>query len=68
MLVGGSFETVPLWGADALRATLGKFPELAVITFTTFVVLFILSAVLVFGTGAQTIRLLPGAGAVEQKR
>jgi len=68
MLVGGSFETVPLWSADALRATLGKFPELAVITFTTFMVLFVLSAILVFGTGAQTIRLLPGARAVEQRR
>lgn len=68
MLAGGAFETVPLWSADALRATAGKFPELAVITFTTFIVLFILSAILVFGTGAQTIRLLPGVRAAEQRR
>ncbi len=67
MLVGGTFETAPLWSADALRANLGKFPELAVITFATFILLFGLSAVLVFGTGAQAIRLLPGARAMERR-
>ncbi len=68
ILSGGAFETVPLWSYDALGATVGKFPELAVITFATFILLFVLSAALVFGTGAQVIRLLPGARAVEQRR
>jgi putative spermidine/putrescine transport system permease protein len=67
MLVGGSFETIPLWSADALGATAGKFPELAVVTFATFVLLFALSALLVFGTGSQTVRLIPGGPAVARK-
>lgn len=68
MLAGGAFETVPLWSAEALRATTGKFPQLAVITFVTFIVLFVLSAVLVFGTGARTVRLFPGGLAMGDRR
>ena len=68
MLAGGAYETLPLWSAEALRATTGKFPELAVITFTTFLVLFILSAILVFGTGARTVRLFPGGLAAGDRR
>ncbi len=61
MLVGGSFETVPLWSADALGATVGRFPELAVMTVATFLLLFALSVLLVVASGAQGVRLLPGA-------
>jgi len=67
ILVGARFETVPLWSVDALGATQGKFNELAVITFVTFVVLFVISAAAVYWNRAQTIRLLPGARAMEGK-
>jgi putative spermidine/putrescine transport system permease protein len=67
ILVGARYETVPLWSADALGATQGKFNELAVITFVSFVVLFAISAVAVYSNRAQTIRLLPGARAMEGK-
>jgi putative spermidine/putrescine transport system permease protein len=67
VLAGASYETVPLWSADALGATQGKFNELAVITFVTFVVLFAISAVIVAANRSQTVRLLPGGRAIEGK-
>lgn len=65
ILTGPAFETVPIWSADALLQTTGKGNELAVITFVTFVILFALSATIVYWNRGQTIRLLPGARAME---
>jgi putative spermidine/putrescine transport system permease protein len=48
LLVGGGFETVSLWQANALQATTGRFDELSVSTFVTFVILFVLSAGVVY--------------------
>jgi putative spermidine/putrescine transport system permease protein len=47
VLVGGSFETVPLWQADALYSTNPRFDELAASAVATFGLLFVLSALVV---------------------
>nr|MBA3780073.1 hypothetical protein [Chloroflexota bacterium] len=52
---------------DALDQTEGKFNQLAVVTFVTFGLLFALSAAVVFWNRGQTIRLLPGASAMERE-
>ena len=66
ILTGPNFETVPIWSADALLQTTGKGNELAVITFVTFIILFALSAAIVYWNRGHTLRLLPGAGAMER--
>jgi putative spermidine/putrescine transport system permease protein len=63
ILVGSAFETLPLWQADALLQTTGRFNELAVTTVLSFVLLFLLAAMLVIWNRGQTVRLLPGATA-----
>jgi putative spermidine/putrescine transport system permease protein len=47
VLIGGSFETVPLWQADALYSTNPRFDELAASAVATFALLFALSAIVV---------------------
>ncbi len=62
ILSGAAFETVPSWSADALgRSAEGRFNELAVVTFVTFAVLFVVAVATVLWTGASGVRLLPGA-------
>lgn len=61
VLVGSGFETLPLWQADALLQTTGRFNELAVTTVLSFVLLFLLAALLVVWGRGQTVRLVPGA-------
>jgi putative spermidine/putrescine transport system permease protein len=68
ILAGAAFETVPLWTNEALGKTIGKFNELAVVTAVTFALLFGLSAAVVYWNRAQTLRLLPGARAMEQRQ
>jgi putative spermidine/putrescine transport system permease protein len=66
-VVGRGVRTVPIWSAEALRSYIsapGTFNQLAVITFVTFVLLFVLSAVIVYWNRNQNLRLLPGAAAV----
>jgi putative spermidine/putrescine transport system permease protein len=47
VLIGGAFETVPLWQADALYSTNPRFDELAVSAVAVFALLFVLSAAVV---------------------
>lgn len=66
VLVGGSFETVPLWQADALYSTNPRFDELAASAVAVFALLFVLSAVVVRADRGWAARLrrdggLPGA-------
>jgi putative spermidine/putrescine transport system permease protein len=63
ILVGASFETLPLWQADALLQTTGRFNELAVTTVISFGLLFLLAAMLVIWGRGQDLRLVPGARA-----
>jgi len=63
ILVGAAFETLPLWQADALLQTTGRFNDLAVTTVVSFVLLFLLAALLVIWGRGQTLRLVPGATA-----
>lgn len=68
-VVGRGVRTVPIWSAEALRSYIsapGTFNQLAVITFVTFVLLFVLSAVIVYWNRNQNLRLLPGASAVAE--
>jgi putative spermidine/putrescine transport system permease protein len=62
--------TVPIWSAEAIRsysAQSGSFNRLAAVTMVTFVVLFVLSAVVVYLNRGQTVRLLPGAATIERR-
>jgi putative spermidine/putrescine transport system permease protein len=68
VLVGSGFETLPLWQADAMLQTTGRFNDLAVTTVLSFVLLFVLSALLVIWNRGQTVRLLPGATTTEAGR
>lgn len=66
VLVGSAFETLPLWQADAMLQTTGRFNDLAVTTVLSFVLLFLLAVVLVTWNRGQTVRLLPGATAQKE--
>lgn len=62
--------TIPIWSAEALRSYSGEpgsFNRLAVVTTISFIVLFMLSAIVVYWNRGQTVRLLPGARAIEQR-
>jgi putative spermidine/putrescine transport system permease protein len=66
-VVGRGVRTVPIWSAEALRSYIsapGTFNQLAVITFITFALLFVLSVVIVYLNRTQTVRLVPGAAEV----
>lgn len=63
--------TVPIWSAEAIRSYSGEpgaFNELACVTVISFVVLFVLSAVVVYMNRGQTVRLLPGAVQLEERK
>jgi putative spermidine/putrescine transport system permease protein len=62
--------TIPIWSAEAIRSyssQTGSFNRLAAVTMISFVVLFVLSAIVVYWNRGQTVRLLPGAPAIEQR-
>lgn len=62
--------TIPIWSAEAIRSYTGQsgsFNRLAAVTVATFVVLFVLSAVVVYVNRGQTVRLLPGARTIERR-
>jgi putative spermidine/putrescine transport system permease protein len=62
--------TIPIWSAEAIRsysAQSGAFNKLAAVTMISFVVLFALSAVVVYFNRGQTVRLLPGAATMEER-
>lgn len=64
ILVGPSFETLPLWQSGALLdPTAGRPNDLAVTTVMSFVLLFLLSVVMVVWSRGATPRLLPGGAA-----
>lgn len=63
--------TIPIWSAEAIRsysAQSGAFNKLAAVTMISFVVLFALSAVVVYMNRGQTVRLLPGAATMEERQ
>lgn len=64
VLVGGNFETVPLWQADALYSSTPRFDELAASSFATFVLLFVLSSIVAYGSRGRFARALPEVGAI----
>jgi len=62
--------TVPIWSAEAIRSYSGEsgaFNRLAAVTMVNFIVLFALSAAVVYFNRGQTVRLLPGARNIEQR-
>ena len=62
--------TIPIWSAEAIRSysgETGSFNRLAVVTTISFMVLFVLSAIVVYWNRGQTVQLLPGARAIEQR-
>ncbi len=70
-VVARGVYTVPIWSAEAIRSYSGQsgsFNRLAVVTVVSFVVLFALSAVVVYVNRGQTVRLLPGAAAMEERQ
>ncbi|HEY8867973.1 MAG TPA: ABC transporter permease subunit [Candidatus Limnocylindrales bacterium] len=68
LLAGGGFETVPLFQADALQATVGRLDELAVTTFVTFVILFVLSAGVVYFNRGRVIQALITAETLRREK
>ncbi len=69
-VVARGVYTVPIWSAEAIRSYSGQsgsFNRLAVVTVVSFVVLFVLSAVVVYVNRGQTVRLLPGAATMEER-
>ncbi len=62
--------TIPIWSAAAIRSYSGEpgsFNRLAAVTTISFVVLFVLSAIVVYWNRGQTVRILAGARAIEQR-
>ncbi|MFZ5852971.1 MAG: ABC transporter permease [Chloroflexota bacterium] len=62
--------TVPIWSAEAIRSYSGEsgaFNRLAAVTMVNFIVLFVLSAVVVYFNRGQAVRLVPGARTIEQR-
>jgi putative spermidine/putrescine transport system permease protein len=64
VLIGGSFETVPLWQADALYSTNPRFDELAASAVAGFALLFVLSAIVVAADRRWSGRVRRGGAAV----
>ena len=62
--------TVPIWSASQIRSYTGEagaYNRLAVVTVISFVVLFILSAIVVYRSRGQSVRLLPGVSVSERR-
>jgi putative spermidine/putrescine transport system permease protein len=68
LLVGARFENVSLYSLALLTSYTNQFGTLAVLTVITFVLLFVISAAVVFLNRGQTTRLLPGARAMAGER
>ncbi len=69
-VMASGVNTIPVWAAESIRSYSGDpgaFNRLAVVTFVLFVVLFAISAAVVYWNRGQTVRILPGAGAVEHR-
>lgn len=62
VLVGAGFETLPLWQADALLQTTGRFNDLAATTILSFGLLVVLAAILVAWGRGQAAQAAPGGG------
>lgn len=65
ILLGARFENVSLYSLDLLAGTNANYQQLAVVTVITFVILFVISAAVVYVNRGQAARLLPGARAME---
>lgn len=68
ILAGARFENVSLYSLDLLAQTTSQVEKLAVLTIVTFVVLFVISAGVVYANRGQLGRLLPGARAMSGER
>ncbi len=67
VLIGGNFETVPLWQADALYSATPRFAQLAASSFATFAILFALSSAVSFANRGRVTRIVPAAPVTEQR-
>lgn len=68
ILAGARFENVSLYSLDLLAQTTSQVEKLAVLTIVTFLVLFLISAGVVYANRGQLGRLLPGARAMSGER
>ncbi len=69
-VMASGVNTIPVWAAESIRSYSGDpgaFNRLAVVTFVLFVLLFAISAAVVYWNRGQTVRILPGAGSVERR-
>ena len=60
--------TIPIWSASQIRSYSGEpgaFNRLAAVTVISFIILFVLSAIVVYRSRGQSVRLLPGVSANE---
>jgi ABC-type spermidine/putrescine transport system permease subunit II len=62
VLVGANFETLPLWQADAMFQTNGRFNDLAATTILGFAILVVLATVLVIRGRDGATAAVPGGG------
>ncbi len=67
VLVGGNFETVPLWQADALYSATPRFAQLAASSFATFAILFALSSLVSFMNRGRITHIVPTAPTAEPR-
>jgi len=67
ILAGARFETIPIWSFNQLTLSDANYNLLAVITFLTFMLLFVISVAIVLWNRGQTVGLLPGARAASGK-
>jgi putative spermidine/putrescine transport system permease protein len=61
ILAGARFENISLYSLNLLTETTSQYEKLAVLTVITFVLLFTISAAVVFSNRGQTAGVLPGA-------
>lgn len=60
--------TIPIWSAEQIRSytgSSGAFNRLAAVTVISFIVLFVLSAIVVYRNRGQVVRLLPGVASTD---
>lgn len=68
ILAGARFENVSLYSLDLLAQTTSEVEKLAVLTIVTFIVLFVISASVVYANRGQLARFLPGGRAMSGER